>query len=104
MAQTTAQTPQQATASPAASLSTPERPINRAFKEWNEVFPNATCIATLLDRLLHHADVTLPYFGGVVLPDDSQGTVALYLREGADDTFRSFREFHRRQGRRPKDS
>jgi DNA replication protein DnaC len=32
---------------------------NRAFKEWNEVFPNATCIATLLDRLLHHADVTV---------------------------------------------
>jgi DNA replication protein DnaC len=32
---------------------------NRPFREWNEVFPNATCIATLLDRLLHHADVTL---------------------------------------------
>ena len=32
---------------------------NRHFKEWNEVFPNATCIATLLDRLLHHADVTV---------------------------------------------
>jgi len=32
---------------------------NRIFKEWNEVFPNATCIATLLDRLLHHADVTV---------------------------------------------
>ncbi len=32
---------------------------NRAFKEWNEVFPSATCIATLLDRLLHHADVTV---------------------------------------------
>jgi DNA replication protein DnaC len=31
---------------------------NRAFKEWNEVFPNATCIVTLLDRLLHHAEVT----------------------------------------------
>lgn len=30
---------------------------NRPFKEWNEVFPNATCIVTLLDRLLHHADV-----------------------------------------------
>jgi len=27
-------------------------------KEWNEVFPNATCIVTLLDWLLHHADVT----------------------------------------------
>jgi len=22
---------------------------NRAFKDWNEVFPNATCIATLLE-------------------------------------------------------
>ena len=32
---------------------------NRAFKDWNSVFPNATCIATLLDRLTHHADVTV---------------------------------------------
>lgn len=32
---------------------------NRAFKEWNEVFPNATSIGTMLDRLLHHADVIL---------------------------------------------
>jgi len=33
--------------------------LNRPFKEWNEVFPNATCIVTLLDRLLHHAEVTV---------------------------------------------
>ena len=32
---------------------------NKSFKEWNEEFPNATCIATMLDRLLHHADVTV---------------------------------------------
>ena len=32
---------------------------NRPFKEWNEVFPNATSIVTLLDRLLHHAEVTV---------------------------------------------
>jgi DNA replication protein DnaC len=32
---------------------------NRPFKEWNEVFPNAACIVTLLDRLLHQADVTV---------------------------------------------
>jgi DNA replication protein DnaC len=32
---------------------------NKAFKNWNSVFPNATSIATLLDRLTHHADVTL---------------------------------------------
>jgi DNA replication protein DnaC len=31
---------------------------NRPFKEWNEVFPNAACIVTLLDRLLHHAEVS----------------------------------------------
>ncbi len=30
---------------------------NRAFKEWNAVFPHATSIATMLDRLLHHVDV-----------------------------------------------
>ena len=32
---------------------------NRPFKEWNQVFPNATSIATLLDRLTHHADVSI---------------------------------------------
>lgn len=32
---------------------------NKAFKDWNTVFPNATSIATLLDRLTHHADITL---------------------------------------------
>lgn len=32
---------------------------NRVFKDWNTVFPNATSIATLLDRLTHHADITV---------------------------------------------
>jgi DNA replication protein DnaC len=32
---------------------------NRPFKEWNQVFPNATCIATLLDRFTHHADAAV---------------------------------------------
>ena len=32
---------------------------NLAFKDWNTVFPNAPCITTLLDRLTHHADVTV---------------------------------------------
>ncbi len=32
---------------------------NRGFKEWNEVFPHATAIATMLDRLLHHGEVCL---------------------------------------------
>jgi hypothetical protein len=32
---------------------------NRGFKDWNQVFPNATCIATLLDRLTHHAEIAI---------------------------------------------
>lgn len=32
---------------------------NLAFRDWNTVFPNATSIATLLDKLTHHADVSL---------------------------------------------
>lgn len=30
---------------------------NRPFSEWNEVFPNASCVVALVDRLMHHADV-----------------------------------------------
>ena len=32
---------------------------NKAFKDWNSIFPNAGCIVTLLDRLTHHADYTV---------------------------------------------
>lgn len=31
--------------------------INRAFKEWHEVFPNAACVVSLIDRLVHRCDV-----------------------------------------------
>ena len=30
---------------------------NRPFGEWNEVFPNAACVTTLIDRLMHRAEV-----------------------------------------------
>lgn len=30
---------------------------NRPFAEWNEVFPNATSVVTLVDRLVHRCDV-----------------------------------------------
>jgi DNA replication protein DnaC len=30
---------------------------NRRFAEWHEVFPNAACVVSLVDRLVHHADV-----------------------------------------------
>lgn len=30
---------------------------NRPFAEWSEVFPNAACVVSLVDRLVHHSDV-----------------------------------------------
>ncbi len=37
------------------------RPIllstNKAFSEWSEVFPHAACVVTLVDRLIHRAEV-----------------------------------------------
>jgi len=30
---------------------------NKAFGEWNQVFPNATCVGTLVDRLVHRCEI-----------------------------------------------
>ncbi|MGH8532656.1 MAG: ATP-binding protein [Gammaproteobacteria bacterium] len=30
---------------------------NKPFGEWNQVFPNAACVITLVDRLLHRAEI-----------------------------------------------
>ncbi|MCK5477345.1 MAG: IS21-like element helper ATPase IstB [Methylococcales bacterium] len=30
---------------------------NRPFSEWNDVFPNAACVVSLIDRLVHHSEV-----------------------------------------------
>jgi len=30
---------------------------NRPFQEWSEVFPNAACVVSLVDRLVHHSEI-----------------------------------------------
>lgn len=30
---------------------------NKAFSEWNQVFPNAGCVVTLIDRLIHRSEI-----------------------------------------------
>jgi hypothetical protein len=43
---------------------------------WNEVFHNATCIVTLLHRLLHHADVTVIECDSYRVRESEQETAA----------------------------
>ncbi len=31
--------------------------LNRPFSEWHEVFPNAACVVSLVDRLTHNAEL-----------------------------------------------
>ena len=30
---------------------------NKTFSEWSEVFPNAACVVSLVDRLIHHSEI-----------------------------------------------
>jgi len=30
---------------------------NRTFSEWREVFPNAACVVSLIDRLVHNSEI-----------------------------------------------
>lgn len=32
---------------------------NRPFDEWNQVFPNAACVVSLVDRLIHHSEIVV---------------------------------------------
>lgn len=30
---------------------------NKAFTEWRDIFPNATCVVSIIDRLVHHSEI-----------------------------------------------
>jgi hypothetical protein len=32
---------------------------NKPFGEWSQVFPNAACVVTLIDRLVHRAEIAV---------------------------------------------
>lgn len=56
---------------------------NKPFKEWNDVFPSAACVATLIDRLVHKAEI-LELDGESFRVKDAQArTAARQQRQGA---------------------
>ena len=32
---------------------------NRPFAQWGEAFPNASCVVTIVDRLVHNAEIVI---------------------------------------------
>jgi DNA replication protein DnaC len=30
---------------------------NKSFAEWNDIFPNASCVVSIIDRLVHHSEI-----------------------------------------------
>jgi DNA replication protein DnaC len=68
-----------------------QRPIlvttNKPFAEWNEVFPNATSVVTLVDRLVHRCEV-VPIDGDSFRRKESKEQARLRAQERAQRTRR----------------
>ena len=60
---------------------------NRPFSEWSQVFPNAACVVSLIDRIIHHAEI---------LAIDGESYRAREARESAEQ-----RAAQKKKGRRP---
>jgi DNA replication protein DnaC len=60
---------------------------NRPFSEWSQVFPNAACVVSLIDRIIHHAEI---------LAIDGESYRAREARERAEQ-----RAAQKKKGRRP---
>lgn len=49
---------------------------NRPFAEWRDVFPNAACVVSLVDRLLHHAEIVSIEGDGSRKPANARSSAA----------------------------
>jgi DNA replication protein DnaC len=63
-----------------------EKPLllttNRPFAEWNHTFPNASCVVTLVDRLVHNAEI-VPIQGDSYRLKEGQDKAAERARQRA---------------------
>ncbi|HXQ00060.1 MAG TPA: IS21-like element helper ATPase IstB [Solirubrobacteraceae bacterium] len=62
---------------------------NKPFAQWSEVFPTAACVVTLIDRLVHHAEI-------VQIEGDSYR-----LKEAKEEAAKKAKERADRRRRRP---
>jgi DNA replication protein DnaC len=70
---------------------------NKPFKEWGEVFPNAACVVTLVDQLMHKAEI-------VVIEGDSYRQKEAKERAEARDNQRKERQANAASRPTPKDA
>lgn len=55
---------------------------NKVFAEWNQVFPNAACVVTLVDRLVHNSEI-VPIEGESYRLKEAREKAAARARERA---------------------
>lgn len=48
---------------------------NKPFSQWSELFPNATCVVSLIDRLVHHSEIISIEAKSFRLKDAKEDTV-----------------------------
>lgn len=70
---------------------------NKPFKEWGEVFPNAACVVTLVDQLMHKAEV-------VVIEGDSYRQKEAKERQEAREKQRKEKQANPTNGAAPTDA
>jgi len=49
---------------------------NKPFAEWGEVFPSATCVTTIVDRLVHRCEVVQIHAGSYRLKESKEAAAA----------------------------
>lgn len=57
---------------------------NKPFAEWNDVFPNAACVVTLVDRLVHRCDI-IEFEGDSYRLKEARERKSRRCKERADD-------------------
>jgi DNA replication protein DnaC len=59
---------------------------NKPFGEWNEVFPSATCVTTIVDRLVHRCEVVQIKAKSYRLKESKEAAAARAKDRKANDT------------------